>query len=708
MNRSWNNQQRNTSNMQQHTAVRAPIPYGFDAVEPSHAIHDAPAWRDGSSTEKRLSGELLITLEALSPLIVGNQQSKIDDQSNALVPQMLEDDRVILGGASLKGMLRSAIASLLHAPMERVQEHHYTYRPNLGFGPSKDPQREFRAAIVTGVDAHTGAVAVDLLPRNTSIVFVRSNVLSRLPAREAGAHIQCTVRNAQLSGTAPRQRLDVKDQRNEELNHHLYSYRGGIDGTGLLANAFSDDARTYRHVLVSAENRAKTQRLKIPDGVLKAYQETQKILANETIGHLQSAHPLAKKINTSQVRSDIDSNAKLEQHQLIYVEIENREMPNGNPGLAIRSMGHHFQYRWAYTSSVRHKNRLLDGQGQLRPELQNQPEEKVNPANGSPQQLTAARLFFGYALDKKNDTLGEDNFKRLAGRISFNHAVEVPDDKDKSKRFVNAGQPITLKVLGQPRPSAVEFYLKQGKLPGQLTTYGDLPADPGGDLAGRKHYRHQPDARQKISIYEAQKKTVQSNDRQGQKDPEVERGTTVRYLSQPGSTFKTTLRFDSLRPWELGALLLALQPELAQKLNPDIPKNEHGYAHKLGYGKPLGLGSVRLTVDGARWQQADSWQWQQCRATDGDYPILVKDCLAALKAKLQTTWGEEGMKTKLLAWLQPRQWKGKGYAAYPQLSVKEESTIFNFHTDLRKRHAKTRRGETEDFRDLQDLLNNKP
>ena len=66
------------------------------------------------------------------------------------------------------------------------------------------------------------------------------------------------------------------------------------------------------------------------------------------------------------------------------------------------------------------------------------------------------------------------------------------------------------------------------------------------------------------------------------------------------------------------------------------------------------------------------------------------------------------MKTKLLAWLQPRQWKDKGHAAYPQLSVKEKSTIFNFHTNLRKRHAKARRGETEDFKDLQDLLNNKP
>jgi hypothetical protein len=46
-----------------------------------------------------------------------------------------------------------------------------------------------------------------------------------------------------------------------------------------------------------------------------------------------------------------------------------------------------------------------------------------------------------------------------------------------------------------PRPSAVEFYLKQPELPTDLLTYGDDLKDPGGELAGRKVYRHQPDAR---------------------------------------------------------------------------------------------------------------------------------------------------------------------------------------------------------------------
>ena len=85
-----------------------PIPYGFLPIDVKHAVHDSPVWRDGSGAERLLSGELLLTLEALAPLIVGNHQYKADARHSVLTPQMLDDGRVVLGAASLKGMLRAA------------------------------------------------------------------------------------------------------------------------------------------------------------------------------------------------------------------------------------------------------------------------------------------------------------------------------------------------------------------------------------------------------------------------------------------------------------------------------------------------------------------------------------------------------------------------------------------------------------------------
>ncbi len=51
---------------------------------------------------------------------------------------------------------------------------------------------------------------------------------------------------------------------------------------------------------------------------------------------------------------------------------------------------------------------------------------------------------------------------------------------------------------------------------------------------------------------------------------------------KPNTKFKSKIRFENLTEIELGALLFAL----------DLPK---GLAHKIGMGKPLGLGSIRIT-----------------------------------------------------------------------------------------------------------------
>lgn len=121
-------------------------------------------------------------------------------------------------------------------------------------------------------------------------------------------------------------------------------------------------------------------------------------------------------------------------------------------------------------------------QGQLRPELQNHPEVKKSTLPTAAPATTAAPSFLATPWTRKTIPWAKTTFRNVwSGRISFNHAVEVPRRQRRSEaicRFV--GQPITLKVLGQLHASsAVELYLKQGKLPGQLTTHGDLPADPG-------------------------------------------------------------------------------------------------------------------------------------------------------------------------------------------------------------------------------------
>lgn len=689
-----------------------PIPYGFLPVKAKDAaVHDAPMWRDGEGAETRYSGELLLTLKALTPLIVGNHQKSIGGTRNELWPQRLDDGRVVLSASSLKGMLRASIGSLLQAPMSKVAEHHYTYRPNLGFA-DRSPKREVRAAVVTEVQ-NTGdskTIAIKLLPKDTAVVFVRDEARRMLGPVTPNQRINTPVFGVELTGRAPRMRLEKQKHPSTKLplNHLFFLYRGGIDGDGQMARAFDERGRVYQSVLIREEDFADAKAMSIPKSVIDGYERTQDVLADETIGHLSPGHPLKSKLNDLEaVQQAIRSHTALQPHQLIYVEVEHGKTPKGTQGIKVTSMGHHFQYRWAYTSSVRRINRLKDGQGQLRDELTLHAQEQADDA-GRPKQLTGERLLFGYATDDKKDEAGlaKDSFKRLAGRIAFNTAIEQPGQKTPQQRFVDGGDGVHLKVLGMPRPSAVEFYLQQPDLPTKMATYGDLPNDQGGHLAGRKFYRHQPDAKNK-SIY--------TEDTSSGHSSAQERGTCVHYLSKADSEFRCTLRFDSLRPWELGALLVGLNPELAEAWS-DQAKHSNGYAHKLGYGKPLGLGSVRIRVDGVRWQENDSWKFQHTYNTQADasWKTLQTSSLTALEKKLAIHMKDQ-LKTHLCLWLRAHRWEQTGQAAYPTRTNENRqkgtstTTIFNFHTDLRKKHAEQRREDDAhqsrpSFSDLEKLL----
>lgn len=680
-----------------------PIPYGFLPLDPASGIHDAPLWRDGSSNEPRFSGELLITLTALTPLVVGNHQQALDEKGkhSLLVPQMLDDGRVLIGAASLKGMLRSALASLLHAPMERVAEHHYTYRPNLaGSGPVK----KIRAAVV--LEPHrsdTDSLKVALLEPK-EVVYLSPSIWKALQCPEPGVRLHRGCTGLKFSGQDER---DFKAGYRKKiivakapdggqdksaritLAHTVLRYAGGMDGEGLMARAFNERSVTYQHVLYPTEllEKAIEKPVAIAPAVVRHYHETQRILADEKIGHLAPGHPLLSKIDPKAIKDAIEEHTRLHPHQLIYVEYDEATRQ-------ITSFGHHYHYRWAHTSSVR------DKAGKKRRELDWLPEETRNAQTGQPERLAAHRLLFGYALEGAEETLASGNFKRLAGRIAFNTAIEDPGDKTLEERFIEGGKEIQLRILGLPRPSAVEFYLKQTALPKKLTTYGDVVGDPGGDLAGRKFYRHQPDAAQTSRPY-----SPSPSERRYDVNTE-ERGTRVRYLSCPGSRFRCTLRFDSLRPWELGALLAALEPELCASTF-GLAQHPHGYAHKLGYGKPLGLGSVRASIDAARWQANDNWAWQQSRSDEAPWQALQTQALDALKEKLLAAWSNaETCQSRIDAWIKARRWAPTGSAAYPTKPDKNgNESIFTFHTSLRRAHAAARRGAGQtSFAELKQLL----
>jgi len=174
----------------------------------------------------------------------------------------------------------------------------------------------------------------------------------------------------------------------------------------------------------------------------------------------------------------------------------------------------------------------------------------------------ACRAFGWVYPSKRREKIPTDKIVAYAGRVRLSHAKL----KKESGRYGD----MTLSILSAPKPTTAPFYLLNAD--GQPDPTVDYKAD-NARVRGRKFYRHQsqPDSQEYIRApFNAPHKDHQNR--------------TVSGALQPGSTFTFTVDFENLAPLELGALLYALELE-------------EGMYHRLGYAKPLGFGSVKITVE---------------------------------------------------------------------------------------------------------------
>lgn len=709
-------------------------PYGFvripvDGNGVPKSLAAPPVFHDGRPTaEKLLSGEMLCTLTALTPLIVANDQYPAEEADGAagpdrhgkvtlpptwgvpvaadkdkqiIEPLRLKDGCVAIAGTGLKGMLRQSLGALLAAPMERVAERSFSYRPNIALA-TRSVRRAPRPAVV---ESWTPAPAPGVLRLKilgaealTNIIFVENEAFARLAGATAGMPVPRTVSGVRKievktkKGVRIYWRLEEDPAGTETFDHVYFPYAGGMDGTGDFAQAFvqgggAGTGKVYHHVLVHSTDCAHPTSKAVPAKILAHHDKTVEHLCNEVHGHLRAEHPLSKRIKGARKENIIrgigaSRDVIRTPNQLIYVEVELDLYGN----FTITSLGQNFRYRWRYADTVR--SRWTAGSMMPRPLLLPLADERAG-ADQRPAKLSAARLLLGYVGDDKNEGvkgIGAGAFRQLAGRLAFNIAVEQCDDGQDDARFLSNGQAVPLKILGAPKPSAVETYLDLSQLAkrqnqsndrGKHVTYGDVPGElVTGELAGRKFYRHKPAASNPINhgCYRTA-------------DPEVIAGNQAvlaRFVSKPGATFKFALRFRDLRFWELGAVLACFDPKQVFAAAPASQRrddlrtalaNAQGdgpdFALKLGRGRPLGLGSVTIKVDALR-------------LLDGDYALRdgraageERQAIEAFGHKLAACDPEA-----IADWLTLHRYRGVMPSGYPSLEA---------HTDERRGHAKGRR-----------------
>ena len=215
------------------------------------------------------------------------------------------------------------------------------------------------------------------------------------------------------------------------------------------------------------------------------------------------------------------------------------------------------------------------------------------------EQLCPACRLFGWVHEDAPEEL--DARVAVAGRVRFSMG-EIQG----SYRTL---EPISLAILSSPKPTTTRFYLinkEDGKPRGWhngrfinrpndrrfAQIFGqqrrdelnvgrdDDQAGPDGPnmLRGRKVYRHHGEQLRKSDV------TKLGNAAQRHSN----QNRTIRDALPADSTFTFTVKFENLAPLELGALLWVLELE--------------GWHHRLGMAKPLGFGSIKVTVqDEGTW-----------------------------------------------------------------------------------------------------------
>lgn len=152
------------------------------------------------------------------------------------------------------------------------------------------------------------------------------------------------------------------------------------------------------------------------------------------------------------------------------------------------------------------------------------------------------------------------NEKTFSGRVF----VEDSFSKHGSEILDGEARP---KILSGPKPTTFQHYLTQDSEDVRyLKHYNPDSSDKLSAIRGNKLYWHK-------SYSDAWKETATDTENDTQH-------TKINPVKKDG-IFSGRIRFENLSYVELGALLFAL----------DLPE---GCCHKIGMGKPLGLGSIRI------------------------------------------------------------------------------------------------------------------
>lgn len=193
---------------------------------------------------------------------------------------------------------------------------------------------------------------------------------------------------------------------------------------------------------------------------------------------------------------------------------------------------------------------------------------ELQPFHKDRQRLTIAEQLFGFVeqvelLEKIRSDRAQAH--ALASRLRFSFGLYYPTPNDPHKDDPYEKE-VPLKILDSPKPPSPAFYFKHATGKSGYIAKKDLNSR-SHIPQGRKFYLHR---------YSTQRMPWKTND----PEERPQQKSLVQPL-RPERIFYFHIDFENLSKRELGLLCYAIRPT-------------ENFRHKLGMGKPIGLGKVRI------------------------------------------------------------------------------------------------------------------
>lgn len=522
------------------------------------------------------SGWIELAIKTLTPLYIRGAVTRSaddawDDRDSRLRPEPYQtsDGRPAIPGSSLRGMVRALVEILSFAKIEPVSDARPFFRDISPSRISTEYRRHFieeLGILSSGVDIANGRPISRTAPGyrarvRAGFVDARRRIISECGlARVEQALIQQQLQKKPLVGSGPMatpdwaiQHLEVCVQVNPKPGDYFLARQTSPRGN----QRHPDLYLRFRKVHALSRSAAQGHHrgiLVITGGVPHKHLEFV-FLQEERVGEIRIPDAIWDRFHDEDQITQWQERAfprnqpqgatrpaagHLRDGEPVFFLVDEAKKSNDNPdGLVF--LGRAGMFRFPYDLSPR----------ELVPEtLRHEP-------------LDLAEAMFGKV----------DKDETIKGRAFFEDAVAT------GKRADWLEEVIVLRILSAPKPTTFQHYLTQDGTKGrdQLTTYleGDQTT-----IRGHKLYWHRWE--QGLSQVKVTDKHDELLKELQSREPKDTQHTVIRPV-KADVTFEGRIRFENLTDLELGALLCALQ----------LPE---GCAHKLGMGKPLGLGTVQIAA----------------------------------------------------------------------------------------------------------------